>query len=67
VASTVTYLPPVHCCICIQLGERVAATATVMSERRDYQACDEHAESITLRGITAAIRTAKRNPTKGAV
>jgi hypothetical protein len=59
--STVTYVPGIHCCICIQLGKHVAATATVMCERRDYQACDEHAPLIATRGLVAAIKSARRN------
>lgn len=65
--DTRTYIPGVHCCVCVQLGTYTAATATVLSERRDYQACDQHAQDITLRGLAAAIKHALRNPTKGAL
>ncbi|AVJ50253.1 hypothetical protein I5J36_gp36 [Mycobacterium phage Mendokysei] len=61
--STATQRPPVHCCVCVQLGEQVTATNTVMAAGRDYRACDEHAVAITLHGLAAAITHAKRNTT----
>lgn len=66
-ASTVTYIPGCHCCVCIQLGKHVASRNTVISEGRPYQACDLHAQLITLRGFHAAIKHVKRNTTKGAL
>lgn len=63
-----TYLPGTHCAVCVQLGRQVDATATVMADGRDYQACDEHAEWITIGGFRAAVLRATFHPTtKGAV
>ncbi|AHY26953.1 hypothetical protein SEA_NAIRB_37 [Mycobacterium phage Nairb] len=65
--STATHRPPVHCCVCTQLGEQVTATATVVTAGRDYQACDEHAVTITLHGLAGAVQHAKRNTTAAAL
>lgn len=61
-ASTAAHSPEPNCCICIQLGDRVPATATVMSEALDYLACDEHARWITIGGFYAARRRAMFGP-----
>ena len=62
-----SHSPRPNCCICIQNGERVPADATVIVGARNYAACIQHAQDITLHGLTAAIKHATRNTTKGAV
>lgn len=67
-ASTETHVPAPNCCICINLGRRVPAEATVVArDGRDYQGCLEHAQEMTLGGFANTLRTARTNPTKGAL
>ena len=64
--SQLSYTPGIHCCVCIQFRHHELATTTVMAERRNYEACDLHAESISRHGIGAAIkraRASRNNPT----
>lgn len=55
-ASTITYVPPTHCAVCISTGKHTVSTTRV----GDYLACDAHAAGIEARGLAGAIKHAKR-------
>lgn len=42
VMTAQTYIPAVHCVVCINLGHQVSATARV----KGYRVCDSHAELV---------------------